>query len=340
AGIIANNTEQPDMYLSALTNEEALPDIIAPFLIAVARQRARGWQRSLRNSLADPRLQPSVIIACLTEDVGSQLRRQAISLCDWRLKNWIEITPVCLCLDVVKGLLQHHDSDVSRAAVVRLGVFRTEELVPELREDWELAVVRASADDHWISTFLSRNANLLERWVRAYADRVASEKWKWEAISDEVFPATRGLPLKTRLELLGYVAEHGAGRVAPELVAALAGDDEPSVRFVFSNPSLEKYAKALLLGEPDETWLNRAVLAMDAGMQPTVIAWSSMFGGITAFWGNESDQYDARLKAFQSLKGVRADPNVDAIIDAGLRVFSRERDRALGEKRRGAIYGE
>jgi hypothetical protein len=333
-------THSAAVFVRVLKEERAQGDLLAPFVNAVAKKRPSEWIELIDEVLRDQEYRPLGIMACLSEDVGSELRNRAVSLCDWRLNTWLEYSRVTLPEEILAELLRHDDETVVSAVVVRLGVNRTDELSDNLRPIWEQAVANHTGGEYWIATILSQNPELLVKWLRRYIDRSSSRPWQWEHFPDRVLEGVGALPLGIRIELLELLAQRNCPHVEEELVARLLGSDTATEQLVFRDERLQRYRRVLLHGVPDKKWLRRAVTAFHAGMEPEEIASSALWGfGGFSLTGRESGVHEEYLKAFRSLATRPLNCEERVIVEAGERVFLRARDRSRERERREAIYG-
>lgn len=342
ASILASGTSRPEKFAADLIKLHAAVDLVQPFLLAAARRRVPRLQALLRRALATPAATQGVAtLICLTEEVGSKLRTQALDQCPAWLSGAIEYDPRPFDPEVTRALLRHPNRLIAQAAAVRLGSFHREELISELHEDWVAAVTEHPAEEFWIREMLSHDPDLLERWMEAYISRIGASDWKWESGFHEPADTFAILSTEQRLRLLSSVAERGHGRVGRELTLALVGDDEAAVKLVLSDPRLSDYHGAIAHGEPDERWLTRALLALQAGLSPEEIAHASLFsGGVVSWFGSESNVYRQRLKAFEHLAPLARTAPARSIVGAGVARFTRLTDEATQRERHEAVFGD
>ena len=337
---LAHITNDPATFARILLEERAPGDLLDPFVGTIARDKPNGWVQLINLVLSDGQYSYVGVIACLTEDVGPKIRQRAVALCDWRLKTWLEFSPVTLSEDVLASLLVRDDETIVSAVVVRLGVHRTDEMTDTLRPIWEDALVTHSGDEYWIGLILSRNLELLAKWIRIYIERASSKSWKWERIPDNLLQGVAKLPLATRLDLLTFLAPRDHLHFGAEMVYGFIGKDPETEELIFTDRRLENYRRVLLNGTPNQEWLRPAVLALRSWMEPEEIASSTMWGlGHTGWTGNASDTYSRYLQAFSDLGSGSLGPEERKIVEAGERVFLRWRDRALEKEHKDSVYG-
>jgi len=337
---LARSTHDPISFANVLLEERVHNDLLAPFVNTTVRDKPSGWTDLIDEILSDQAYCSVGIVACLTADVDSELQQRAVSLCDWRVKNWLEYSRTTLSVDLLTQLLQHDDKDVVSAAVVRLGGHRTDELSGGLVSIWEEAVSIHKGGNYWIATILSRNPVLLAKWIQKYIERASSSRWQGEDVPDDVLQGTANLPLDTRMGLLEALAKENSPLVDEELVAKLVGTDLEAEEFVLIDRRLESYRQVILYGVPDGDWLHRAILATRAGMKPEEIASSTFWGyGHSAWAGELSCVYAKYLKAFRDLATTPLGPEQREIVEAGERYFQKAKERELKRERQEAIYG-
>ncbi len=340
AEVLAESSTEPQTYLVELAKRGAPGDIVSPFVWAVARRKPDGWRPILAELYANASYNPIAVMVGLVEDVGSELREQAIALCDSRIVKWLEFQKTSLSEDVLLKFLRHPDPTVVTAAVVRLGLYNTGDLTSAVRPTWEEAVIIQEKVEYAVATILSRNSNLLVRWVEQYIVRASSSSFHWEHFLDDLMRAVGALGLKERIGLLQFLAKQPNPSVDGELFVRLVGSDEEAISLVFKDLRLKGYRKSLLHGTPDDAWLARAILALDSGMELDEIAASCLwgYGGFT--WaGKESDKYRGYFKAFRELQAKHSEKKRKAIIEAGIRQYEKRLEHALREERKDDVYG-
>ena len=94
----------------------------------------------------------------------------------------------------------------------------------------------------------------------------------------------------------------------------------------------------LLTGKPNASWLQRAKIAARQGWSAEDIA-SAAVGSMWSGWGPESEHWSVWVADFEVVRTID-DSDARAIGEAGVRIYSDRRDRALQRERREAIFGE
>ena len=326
-------------YVRILVKRGAAADLVAPFLLSLARTKPRGWSPIIRRLLDHEQYWGVAIYACLKESVGSSLQREAIRKCDGRLRVTLEVLAIRDEFDggVVDGLLDHPDPDVARPVAIHLER-RIEHFPEQTRGRWEAAIVRCPADDHWYAQILARRSGLLVRWVEAWFKRQASEKATHEGIPDSLLSAIGNLPVESRAHLLGCVPGEGMSFYTRDLVAALVGDEDELLASLFARAELRRYRDTALRGKPTALWLKRAAMALEHGWSPEQIV-AACIGGGAEWIGSEAEYWDGWVQEFDRLGRVRG-PLAKQLSEAGVRHYSSLRDAAAERERHEAIYGE
>jgi hypothetical protein len=336
---LADKGEKPLGYVHALENRDAPADLVAPFLLSLAKTKPRGWSPIIRRLLDHEVYWWAAMRVCLTQSVGSSLQREAIRRCDSRLCGTLEYLAIREEFDggVVDGLLDHPDPDVARPVAIHLEK-RLEHLPDQSREKWEAAIVRCPADDYWYAQILAHRSHLLVRWVETWLERQASEKATYERIPDLLLVAIGNLPVESREHLLGCISGGPLDLYRGNLVAALVGDDEELLPLLFTREELRRYRGAALRGNPTASWLRRAKVALELGYSEEQVV-AGCIGGIVTWSGPESAYWDNWVEEFSRL-GDLNDPVAKRLSTVGIRCYEPRRDAAAAEERKEAIYGE
>jgi len=323
--------------LHELDSREVPPDLLAPLLLQLTKERASGWDDEIRVHLENPRTRFVTVHICLNQAVGAELQRTAIGLMNGGYRNLIEMLAIRRQLDesAIRSLLSHPDAEVSKDTAVAVWRDRPAELSQETLTICRATLVKADGDhnDFWLWHALKTDPSLLEDWTREWIARNVSANGSF--LPHEAMDAIRALPLPARLRLLEAVPDSTRNFFWGDLISALVGNAEETVELLFSRPSLVDYGRNALAGFPDEAWAKKAVIAHQSGMSPDEVA-GACLAGMSSWRGNESEHWDQYVDAFERLRG---EPDLKAIADAGAGRFSRMRDEARARERREAIFG-
>jgi len=211
----------------------------------------------------------------------------------------------------------------------------------ELKAKWERAIIRCPAGNdstgYWLSVIFTGHPDLLAEWIGEWITRQGQNARDYEPIPRELEPLIVALPIEARRQLLDQTAAVNAFLV-DSLVVDLTGDDEEMVAHVFSNPALADLQRDALTGKPNASWLQRAKIAARQGWSAEDIA-SAAVGSMWSGWGPESEHWSVWVADFEVVRTID-DSDARAIGEAGVRIYSDRRDRALQRERREAIFGE
>jgi len=326
-------------YVRILVKHGAAADLVLPFLVSLVTTKPRGWSQTIGRLLDHEQYWGVAVGVCLSKPVGSTLQGAAIRRCDGRVRTMLEALAIRDELDdgVVDGLLDHSDPDVARSVAIHLEE-PTERFPDETLRKWEAAIVRCPADDYRYAQILAHRSGLLVRWAEAYFKRQASKKPTYERIPDSLLSTIGNLPVESRGHLLGCVPGEGVSFYTRDLVAALVGDEEELLAFLFARAELRRYRETALRGKPTALWLKRAAMALEYGSSPEQIV-AACIGGIVGWSGSEAEYWDGWVQEFDRLGRVRG-PVAKQLSEAGVRHYSSLRDAAAERERHEAVYGE
>ena len=336
--ILAEATDRPLQYLTALHEHNAPLDLIHPFFAVLVQQRCDSWEQLIDDFLDDDRVRPVAVDVCLTASVGKRLTERAVGLCDSRFTNRLPFFPKeRLNPDAHRPLLEHPDIDVAQAAVIALRPAPGEDTSDDLGKSWEAALVRCPADDHWYAGILKHRPDLLVRWVLAGDERLASDRSSYERLPEAMLPLIGSLEIDARIDLLQRITPHGFNPWLDQVVAAAVGEDERAMRALLSRLDLSNHHRAALAGLPDERWFERAVIMFDAGWAPEKIV-ASCIPTMSRWGGDESAHWNEYVEAFAPFVEDR-DPRRAAIAMAGFDCYRSLVEKATEQERREAVHG-
>jgi len=331
---LAEKCEGAPDYVIAGINQQMDANLLFPFLRAAARLPGVGTT-VLERAKEVPEYGRLVTAAALIEDVSEELTVWALENLDAGLVNalWGHIYRGEVPDKTLIRLLRHHNRAL--AGQIADGLFLAgNKLSPDVDTAWRNAVIQAPIGEHR-SMILESREDLLESWVAAAIERRRGTNGReYEWIGGDIQGLMAKLPLETRrafLEAISTEEERGFDDFIPGLVGA----DLDLVKMVFETPGLLNYGAEVLEGDPLELdWQRRAEIALAHGWDPTKIVRQVGHG---FFSGPETAHCQAMIDRFSALpKGTRGQ---QALSDAGVEYFSRERDEAAHRERRWQVTG-
>ena len=348
---IAEMLDDPAGLLDELEQLDAPWECREALLEKVVIERLAGWTEALARCVVREDSWPSVLLA-LRYPVDGSIKEAAVQRIDQRHAPGIETLIFRDELDEPTLMLMLESTDRALAAFVALtlgssrGQRERGSLSEQLNERWrEIAVsfcvsVSGSSPDDWrVLGILERDQPLLvlviERWFEVLPD------YPFASLPFGIEEKIANLPLQTRLALIASIPEGKANSDAFAVVEALVSDEVEAMRALFDRSELQRLHPWGLVGTPADSWMNRALLAMDHGWSASDIVSCSLpsKGGWT---GAMSARWQERIDMFENLReelDEDDDARVGEIIDAGVEHFTQRRDSALAGERQRRVFG-
>ena len=340
---LAESSAEPIGWIDELVRREAPGDLLLPFLERSIEADAKGWQDALANLLGDDSYSWVASQVVLTHPVGEDLTAKGIAGLTGKHKNLIQLLLVRREVDAetVERLLDARDPTVARDTAVTIAHGPGEEVLSSLSEAgqarWREVIVTSPADDYWYSEVLKRNPGLFADWLRGWFARLQRDSTDQWLLPHTLKEGIGGLPLHVRRELIDAIPADAPFFPLQDVVTELVASDLRVAEALLDRSDLEDIHWVCLRRGPSETWMERALLALDRGWEPEWIVGHTMFSE-NVWSGEESHHWQATVDAFSELER-RDDERRGALIDAGVKVFGDLRDRAAERERDERIFG-
>ena len=327
------------LWTRAFMNANLSSNLVLPFLRLGAEANEEGWETVALECAELPEMRNVAIGLALTlPHPPEELFERALQQLD---DSAGYVKWACAVGKIpehrLRLLLRHPNAAIASAAAE--GEWELEPLgsVREtLRDDWEQAVVRSSSDLYWLSEILRGLPDLAYRWLQNHID--GEEHDVYDHANEKVIQsAVSVLTLDKRRDLLDQMPDHYG---FDTLIVSLVRGYPDLYQELLQNKRLERYHSAPLAGVLEGEWIERAILAYDAGYSPESIASSAVFGhlGATSPAGPWSAHWAKWVERFERLLS-HADERIQRIGEAGRAWAIRERDEAQRRERREAVYG-
>lgn len=333
---IAKLVANPTAWARALIGQAAPGDLIYPFLERALASDDPDAASCIQQCMAKPILKHTAASAVLSATiVPDPLFKDAMEALDEDSYRLVE--SLCLRRDVpeerVAQLLGHPQPAVAVAAAV--GEWYSDprgSVRPSIQEAWRLAIVNSPTRLSLEEPILKSDPSLALDWLVARVRQNSPDLWMCESL---IGTAIETLNLDQRRYLLGQI---GPGfRCARMMIEWLVGEEIDTYRDLLSNRELESFHLVPLRGHPRNIWIDKALLALDAGYPAAVVA-EATIGSSWSRSGNESDMWAEWVQAFEPLLSHQ-DPRIQEVGQHGQQLTQALRDRALQSERREAVYG-
>ena len=319
----------------------ASPELLFPLLDRTVELQRPGWEERLERALADADVSCTAIRVALTRPCGDRLKRLAIQ----RAPQWPELVTNLVFSEEIDDatlalLFDAPDPVVRREAAVMLGAVesgRLEHLPPHILARWRQTVVASPADGSWFHLILEGDAELCADWLRAWFGRCRDPERR-ESLPQEARKAIASLPVNVRVALVRDIPADASPYLLVDGVESLVSDDLDVATALFERSDIEDVHKAALRRGPSETWMDRALMALDHGWEPDAII-RPMFEGpvddASRHWEQRSDEFAGLRRETKPLDDVRR----ERIMAAGIIYCEQGRDGAAMSERHERVFG-
>lgn len=284
---LSREVAEPAAWFEAFLGQ-GLHALASAFTEQIVTDRRHGWQQHLERCFdLAPQLRFSAAEQVLQlQEPPRKLMDRAMSVAE-ELPWLVETLALRRLLPVatLRLFLRHPCWQVALAAAVGecnmagTGAF-SDRVRDVVRADWWQAVLRAKSPDDegvdltglgsWLQTILMSDPQLAFEWLDRRLGEPDLPGW---FLSESAFAgAARALTLTRKEQLLARLPDIP---IAGSLVGCLVGRDPELYRRLLARTELRAHHLMPLLGVPNESWTNLAVLALDAGYTPDAIARAS-----------------------------------------------------------------
>ena len=348
---LAERIDAPADLLSELEQLGAPWECRELFLEKIIVEQHHGWDEMLASYVDRDDSWPSVLLA-LRHPVSHHTKTAAVQRIDGRHASAIEAMIFGDELDEPTLILMLGSNDRALAAHVALtlgssrGEGKQASISEQFNSQWREVVASfcislggPRPDDWRISYIVQRDPAMLvlviEQWFEVLAE------FPYALLPFGIEESIADLSLETRLMLIAKIPESAAKSDVSTVVEALVSDDVEATQALFARSELQGLCHRALVGDPTDSWMDRALVAMDHGWSAADIVSSSMAsqwswtGELSALWQERIDAF----KVLREAKTNTGDPRVSLIIDAGVKHFAERRDSELAEEKRRKVFG-
>ena len=343
AQLLAESNAEPPTWIDLLVRRGASADLLLPFLRRSVEANAVGWQDVVAELLGDDSHSWAALQVILTHPVGENLKAEGIARLGGQHRNMIEWLLARSEIDTktAESLLDAADPIVARDSALAIGHGAGKALLCNLSETgqarWRDVIIAGPPDESWYSEILERDPDLFAEWLCAWYARLEGDSAAHWSLPHTLVEKIGGLPLRVRRDLIEAIPADTPSYPLQDVVTELVGADLNTAEALLDRSDLKDIHSVCLRRGPSETWMERALLALDHGWEPKSIVGATMFSEST--WsGEESHHWQEAVDVFSKLDR-RDDERRGEIIDAGVKVFSDLRDRAAEREREERVFG-
>lgn len=332
---IASEVESPSTWAHAFIQAGADSDLVIPFLEMAASGNDQEYLRLLKICLEEPRLHYACVDVGLTAAFLPKDFLQAItSILNDRFSNCIRVSCSKLRIPKVRvaALLTHPESSIAAAAAIGEWEATPRGTVREsLKDSWRIAIINCLESEYEGEEIFREDPCIAFEWLqlRIKENRIVSYLGK-----NLLNVAFQVINLEQRKDLLKDIGEgfwHG------EVVHGIVDDELEIYHVLLQKQQLKQFHLAPLVGKPTGVWIDKALLALDAGYSPSDVA-GAVYGSFQSWSGSESLYWAQWAESFEPLL-THDDPRIQTIGQIGRDRALATRDRALEREHLEDTYG-
>jgi hypothetical protein len=332
---IASEVKNPSTWSRAFIEAGADENLVIPFLKATASSNDQEYLELLKTCLGKPRLHGASIAVELTapflpEDVLSEI----MSILDYRFSNWIEIS--CMRLEIPEdrliALLTHPDCSISAAAAT--GEWEATprgEIREPIMDFWRKAIINCLERKYQGGEIFCKDPSIAFKWLQLRMKENHILPYYGENLLNVALQVINLEQRKALLKNIGDSLWHD------EVIQGIVDDELEIYRDLLQDDRLKRFHLSPLAGNPTDIWLEKALLALDAGYSPSDIS-QAVYGRFQSWMGSESTYWSEWAESFEPLL-VHVDPRVRSVGQIGKERALAKRDQALARERLEDIYG-
>lgn len=334
--LIATEITDPNEWLREFIDKGIPADAGEPFLRRTVETQTPGWEDAIAVCFDNPSYEWIAVNVLLTlPDMSDALLNRALD----SVTKFPRLVEILSLRDQVpehtlRLLLSHDNTFVSMQAAVGAWCATPKgEIRESIATEWRAAVLRAEGEQWWLAEILKSDSSLAFEWLMARMDRKSDlihyHVWK------EVEAAISVLSFEHKAAVLQHVEDDGY--VGSLLISELAGTDLRMYGEILKHSRLSKYHLSPLNGHPTGPWMEKAILALDAGYSPEQVAGATLSYD-NSWTGPESGMWQRWVNDFEMLSS-HGDARIREVGHIGAsRARERQTAAATGERRE-AVYG-
>lgn len=341
AELLAAQAEEPGLLLAALQRERARLDVLQPVLVKAAQSGTEGWESTFQEFLDDEETFSMAAYLAITMPVAARFKDVAISRLSHEHANLIDtvIIQQQVDADTAARLLNAPSPFVARQTAISLampsGALDRSDLSTVARARWREVILHGPADDYWYSVILAKDVELFSDWLLGLFERLQAAPYGLEFLHENLLKAIAQLPTGIRVNLLRQVPAVEELIHVNDVIVSLVSSDVETTRVLLDRADLADVHWLALRDGPNESWMQRALCALDQGWQPERVVAQVRFADNG--WGEESQHSQKTIDAFESLRGD--EPGRASIVQAGIRMFTQLRDEANETEYKERVFG-
>lgn len=329
---IAAATDRPLNWAEALRDASARGELLNPFLKRLVDLGGDAESSFIKACLDRPELRRAAVAAVL---VSTQASPDLLELSLARLDGMADVVEFWCARGevsepVADRLLQHPDAAIASAAAG--GLWHRERSQAASRPGWRDVILASTAEhDYNLEEVFRAHPDIAADWLKARMRENADVFWRRSHV---VETAASVLSVDQRRTVLGEIRDEVW---ADDVVGLIVGDDVDVFRTLLQADQLRDFHLTPLHGHPNEKWVTKARVAVEAGYSPEQLV-DAAFGFSSGWRGSESGMWGEWVERFDWLK-QQADEAMQAAGRLGSELASAKKENALVRERAAAVHG-
>ena len=329
---IAAATDQPLDWAEALRDAGARGELLRPFLKRLAELGGDRANSLIKTCLDLTELRRAALMAVL---VTSQASPDLVELSFARLDGMADLVEFWCARGevgehVTERFLRHPDPAIASAAAG--GIWYKERSQAANRSGWRDAILASTAEhDYNLEEVFRAHPDIAADWLKARMRENADVFWRRSHV---VATATSVLSVDQRRVLLSEIRDEVW---AHDVVGLIVGDDVDVFRALLQAEQLRDYHLTPLHGQPNEKWVTKARVAVEAGYSPDQLV-GAAFGYSSGWSGSESAMWGEWVERFVWLQ-QQPDEAMRATGKLGSEFATAKKENALIRERAAAVHG-
>ena len=331
---IAAEVQSPSTWAREFIRAGADSDLVAPFVQVTASCHHPEYPELLKICLEEPRLHfAGVSVGLTATSLPSELLSGIMSVIDDRFSTWIEVA--CARLEIpgdrVAALLTHPVRSVAAAAATGEWQATPRGTVREsLRDPWREAVINCFESEYEGEEIFRGDPSVAFEWLQLRMIGTRTFSYHENLLN----VALQVVSLEQRKLLLEQI---GDGFWHDEVVHGIVGNKPEVYRILLQNQRLKRFHLSPLAGSPAGLWIDKALLALDAGYSTSDVA-EAVYGSIQSWSGSESAHWAEWAESFEPLL-THDDERIRTVGQIGKDRALARREQALARERLADIRG-
>ncbi len=345
----AEIVSDPVIAAEAFMEQKLAGDLVRPFVYRAASKNHPAWTSLVRRCIGEDMYEADGIAVIITiPEPPQEMLLDALARAG-KMSHLIEWS--CLSGRVpettLEAMFRWDDPRVAFTAAIghwrawharRTGIFGESQ-----NEFWRQAILSSAGFEYhnrhgsgyWLSEILSTNGGLAADWM--LSKMRSGESSFYLSVEQLAGKAIAAMNFRQRSKVLKGIPGNLVW-MQPEIIQLLVGKEMDLYRELLDSRVLARFHLAPLAGQPDRFWLQKAILALNAGYSADQII-DSTLTEVRVWQGDESKMWAERRIAFEALGAIQdSDLRVSRLARRGAEIMGEYETQALERDRYESVH--